>query len=526
MARCFTLVILFFNFLGVAAQPSGVLKVASTKSEIVFTFQVKNPPLQIIELAAFQNAGDIAGLMPVVTATKRGTSKIVIPRFDGERDRVYSGFMAFENGLPIGEKQFVGEFKNISENQDLYPRVTSKKGLQIQMVDDAIALGVRHAALNFNLGQMVALDASPGDFSWLADGRTFHFRRGYVEGLDASIKRLSDFGATVSLILLNYQGGEEKLNQILMHPTYDKSCPNHLSAFNTGTPEGLAYFKAGMEFLAARYSATGYPHGRVVNYIVGNEVNSHWYWANMGHVSMEKFADDYLRTVRICNTAVRKYSASARVFISLEHHWNIRYAGCDEAQGVAGRPFVSYFNQSAQAGGDFDWHVAFHPYPENLFHAQTWNDQSATFADDSPRITFKNLELLPRYLRQPKLLYHGKPRRIILSEQGFHSDATPQGELTQAAAYCFAYRKAASLDGIDSFILHRHVDHPHEGGLNLGLWRRDTAHPGSTEPAGKKPIYDVFRAADSTNWPSAFQFALPIIGLKSWKEIETSRVGK
>ena len=50
---------------------------------------------------------------------------------------------------------------------------------------------------------------------------------------------------------------------------------------------------------------------------VGNEVNSRWYWSNMGRVSMEQFAQDYLRTVRICHTAVRKFSSSARVFISL-----------------------------------------------------------------------------------------------------------------------------------------------------------------------------------------------------------------
>ena len=241
--------------------------------------------------------------------------------------------------------------ENIFQNHDPYPRLQSKKGLQVQMVDDAIALGVKHAALNFNLGQMVALEASPNDFSWQADGRTFYFRRGYIEGLDATVKTLSDFGATVSLILLNYEGADTNLNMILMHPGYDKSCPNHLSAFNTSTPEGLAYFKAAMEFLAARYSAKGYPYGRVVNYIVGNEVNSHWYWANMGHVSMEKFADDYLLTVRACHTAVRKFSSSARVFISLEHHWNIRYAGCNETQGFAGRPFVNYFNRMAKGHG-------------------------------------------------------------------------------------------------------------------------------------------------------------------------------
>ena len=40
-------------------------------------------------------------------------------------------------------------------NPEPYPQPSSKKGLQVQMVDDAIALGIRHAALNFNLAQLI-----------------------------------------------------------------------------------------------------------------------------------------------------------------------------------------------------------------------------------------------------------------------------------------------------------------------------------------------------------------------------------
>jgi len=405
-----------------------------------------------------------------------------------------------------------------SKYRDTYPQLKSKKGLQVQMVDDAIALGVKHAGLNINFGSMVLLAPAPDALPWEMDGRTFYFRRSYIESMDEKIKPLSDAGAAVTLILLNYEGSDAALNKILLHPTYDKSCAQHLSAFNTTTSEGLAWFKACVEFLADRYSAPNYPHGRVVNYIVGNEVNSHWEWANMGHVSMEEFARDYERTVRVCHTAVRKFSSSARVFISLEHHWNIRSPGAKEKQGFAGHPFVNYFNQLSKAGGDYDWNIAFHPYPENLFECRTWNDQTATFSDNTPRITFKNIEMLPRYLRQSVLLFHGKPRHVILSEQGFHSPPTAEGEQFQAAAYCYAWKKIEKLDGIDAFILHRHVDNGSEFGLNLGLWRR--APQSTSEPLSKKPIYEVFRLADTPQWEEAFKFALPIIGIKSWREIE------
>lgn len=524
---------LYFIFLScaiiVTSPESGaakITKIVPTKTELIFSIDPLTPTPTVLELAPFQHLDEATHSTFPKPASRLENSSLAIPRFDGERDRLYSGFALVLDGAASGPIRFVEKSEAVSLNRDPYPDVKSKKGLQVQQVDDAIALGVKHAALNFNLAQMVALEPAPNDFSWKMDGQTFSFRRGYVEHLDQLIKTYSEAGATVSLILLNYVSSNDKLNKLLLHPGYDKACPNHLSAFNTSTAEAVSHFTASMEFLAARYSEAGYPHGRVVNYIVGNEVNSHWYWANMGRVSMEQFAADYLRAVRLCHTAVRKYSSSARVFISLEHHWNIRYPGCDEKQGFAGEPFVKYFNVLAMAGGNFDWHIAYHPYPESLFNPRTWNDKSATFAQDTPRITFKNLEMLPLYLQRSELLFDGKPRRIILSEQGFHSDGTPEGELAQAAGYCYAYYKADQLPEIDSFILHRHVDHGHEGGLNLGLWRRDTNSPSASMPLSKKPIYEVFRAADTPEWEKAFEFALPIIGIKSWKEIEPRRSKK
>jgi len=132
----------------------------------------------------------------------------------------------------------------------------------------------------------------------------------------------------------------------------------------------------------------------------------------------------------------------------------------------------------------------------------------------TPRITFKNIDLLPAYLRRPELLFHDQPRRIILSEQGFHTPKGTDGEILQAAAYCYAYKKIEELDGIDAFILHRHVDNAHEGGLLLGL-RSNQAKDG--EPRPRKKIYDCFRAADTPEWEKTFQFALPVVGLRSWE---------
>ena len=391
------------------------------------------------------------------------------------------------------------------------------------MIDDALALGVKHAALNVNLAQLVDLPGGKNSIIMDPGEGPFRFSAGYVRQLDHQVKDLSDAGVIVTMIILVYQSSDEELNHLMLHPKYDRSAPNHLGAFNTTTADGTKQFQACIEFLSQRYSQPDGRYGKVWNYIIGNEVNSHWFWANMGRVSMDEFADDYLKTVRIAHQAIRKYSANARVYISLEHHWNIRYPGGDAQQSFAGRPFVEYFARRARELGDFDWNIAFHPYPENLFEPKTWNDRSATFQDDTPRITFKNIELLVRFLNRPGLKFNGKQRHLILSEQGFHTPNGPDGELVQAAAYCYAFYKINHIGGIDSFILHRHVDHRDEGGLRLGLWTRKTDSASPAEPEHKKKIYDVFRLADTDQWENAFEFALPIIGIKKWDELLLSR---
>ncbi len=397
-----------------------------------------------------------------------------------------------------------------------YPAAASKKGLQVENVEDALALGVKHGALNFNLCGLVAPQGGTNNPVWASDGREHYFERGYLEGMDQQIKTLSDRGVAVTLVVLTYRSSDPEVNRIMIHPDCLTNAPNNLGNFNTVTEEGRRWLAATLEFCAERWSRPDQKYGRVAGYIMGNEVNSHWWWANMGCVRMEEFADDYLRTVRLAHTAIRKQSGWARVYLSLEHHWNIRYEAGDEQQSFPARPFLEYFARQARGGGDFDWHLAFHPYPENLFEPRFWNDQTATTnVLTTPRITFKNIELLPEYVRRPELLYQGQPRRIILSEQGFHTPKGEDGEIQQAAAYCLAYKKIERLDGIDSFILHRHVDHAHEGGLLLGLRGNQ---PKDGEPQPKKKIYDCFRAADTPEWEKAFEFALPVIGLRNWDE--------
>ena len=62
------------------------------------------------------------------------------------------------------------------------------KGLQVQMVDDALELGIGHAALNCDLGQLLALEPGPGDVR-VEDGEgELWLRAAPLERLDAQVR--------------------------------------------------------------------------------------------------------------------------------------------------------------------------------------------------------------------------------------------------------------------------------------------------------------------------------------------------
>ncbi|HWB06788.1 MAG TPA: DUF5722 domain-containing protein [Verrucomicrobiales bacterium] len=403
-------------------------------------------------------------------------------------------------------------------NSDPFPQTPDIKGLQVQMNEDAIALGIHHAAINVNLTQLLDPSRKRGNPVRSAAGHEFSLNEGYLRSLDRQVRPLSDKGIVVYLILLTYPSKDPARDTIAIHPGSRKDYQYSVGAFNSGTEEGRAYLEAVTGFLAERWNGASPEHGRVWGWIVGNEVNSHWLWYNMGRAEMPEVVSEYEKAFRIVHRAVKAASANARLYIPFDHHWSISMSGISAQEATPGKAFLDAFAAKVRERGDFDWHVAAHPYPEDLGNPRVWADKSITFDDATPKVTFKNLEVLCRHLERPELLWQGKPRRVILSEQGFHTLSKTNGETLQAAAYAYAWEKCRHLPLVDAFIYHRHVDHAQEGGLRLGLW---TNKPGTvSEPDKKKAIYDLFQKAGTPGWDEAAKFALPVAGLKSWDELK------
>ncbi len=452
------------------------------------------------------------------------TFRLELPRFEGQRDRLYSRFLVRvgspgeSTGPALPGVCHVTECSSIAISNAPYPSHRTIKGLQVNMVEDALKLGVGHAALNLNLATIIRPMAGSNTITYPMDGREFYFDGKYLEAFDQRVKVLSDHGIVVNLILLNSLKWDDieihpDMREALVHPDYNPE--GLISAFNVTTAAGLEHYKAFVEFVAERYTRTDQRHGRACGYIIGNEVCSQWVWSNAGEKSVEDFTREYAIALRTAFYAARKKYAQARVYVSLDHHWTISHLE-NRSRTYPGREVIDVLNRICTEDGNFDWSLAYHPYPQDLTRSDFWNDQTATPEFQSPRITFKNLEVLCAYMAQPHLQFEGHTRRIILSEQGFHSDESQAGERLQAAAYAYAYWKIERLPQIESFILHAHVDHQDEFGLNLGIWRRDKASSSPNAPGTPKPIYDVFRQIDGPSHDKIMEEAKAVVGLDHW----------
>lgn len=447
-------------------------------------------------------------------------------RADGT-DNLYAQFTLAVDGVAAGSPHFADDLQFKAPNTLPFPQVLDKKGLQVQMSDDAESLGVQHAAINLDLAAiMLNKKTSDQNITFSSGGKDYYFDAAAVAALDTQIKAVSDNGTLVNLIVLLYRHDSDPNSaaNILIHPDASREAgAGPVYGFNTVTAEGMRYTTAAMEFIASRWSRTDEKFGRAVGFIVGNEVDAQWIWSNSGEKTIDQFLNDYSRALRVMSLASRKYYDKARTYISLTQHWTIP-AGANATRFYPSKDVIDTLNTVSKAGGDFPWFIAYHPYPQDLFKPDFWNDTDATDSVDTKLITFKNVQVLPQYLASSDLLYQGEPRRIILSEQGCHTpgngrNLTLDAEKLQAACFAYAYYKIRFLPSIDSFILHRHVDHQLEGGLNLGLWTSDYSTDNPNAPLRQKYSYNVFKYIDTARSLEVTDFAKSIIGIKDWSDV-------
>lgn len=399
-------------------------------------------------------------------------------------------------------------------------RPRSKKGLagfnaNPTQIEDLDALGLSSVTVNIFMGEHLRSQPGPDRVPFQFDGKTYYADRNAVERLDKTMLEAAKRNLIVSAIILIPKPeaiADPIVSKVLAHPDADPSGIYPMP--NLTTAEGVEYYAAGLDFLAARYSRPDKKYGRIHNWIAQNEVDVGWVWTNAGEKSALTYMDLYHKSMRAIHYIARKYNPHARVFISLDYYWN----WTAEKHGYLPKELLDMLLDFSKAEGDFEWAIAQHPYPETLVDPRTWEDKKAEFNINTPMITFKNIEVLNAWANQPRTFFRGiEPRIIHLSEQGLNSKDYSQEQLQeQAAGMAYAWKKIEKLDNIEAFQYHNWADSRGEGGLRIGLHKfRD--EPG--DPYGKKPIWYVYKALETPEEDEACEFAKKIIGVRDWSEV-------
>ncbi len=383
---------------------------------------------------------------------------ISIPRFFGGQDRASSRWrIESTTGEILSLAKWPTAYSDSISNRSLKKLVAdSRKGIggvpKISNADHEIfELGCAHATVNMVLDALVKARKQPGLKPYHFEGTTYYINQKLLADRDTTIRNLCNNDLIVTCILL-VSNSEHSL---MKHPDAESRGKFAMPNLSTGT--GAQYYRAAFQLLAERYAK---PEQRISNWVIHNEVDQAGTWTNMGDQPLARYMDSYARSARLVYHTSRLFDPHSRVFISLTHHWATKSSGQGTYQV---RSMVDLWHELAEAEGQFDWGVAYHPYPRDLRNPNTWEDADVTFDFNSPYITPKNIEVLPAYL--------GEDRAILLSEQGFNSPTLSQkDQKRQAAGLIYMFRKLADLPSIEAFHLHRFQDMPdREGGLRVGL---------------------------------------------------------
>lgn len=465
---------------------------------------------------------------------KAGSQTIRVKRLRNSYDRVFSSWILMKKGkefVPVSHQRFVDAMPAKWALNRMHPK--TKKGTtglsngNALFKDDYAKLGVHSATKNIILPALVSDKPSKHTKPHTLNGVTVHINQNALAGLDQSMLAMDSFGTVVSAIILIPK------KTPMSHPGC--TAQGIYAMANVVEANGWSTYAAGLDFLAQRYMRPDKKYGRITHWILHNEIDAGWVWTNAGEIPVDTYLDLYYRSMRTAQSVIRRYGNAGQVLMSLTHHWTARH----NSKCYPPKSLVDLLAKRSQLEGNFDWGLAYHPYPQNLRDPRTWLDNKVTYDFYTPFITPKNLEVLDVYMKQKNMTSAGQVRTIVLSEQGSNSKGhDAQSYRDQAAGLVYTWLKMQSMDSIESYIHHRWMDHPEEGGLNLGF-RRHSKTPNeaaqkasavvfeelakfgvkSTPDETKKPAWEVFRLLDTKDQAKVEKWSKTVIPAQHFKDI-------
>ncbi|MBB4035782.1 hypothetical protein GGR21_001677 [Dysgonomonas hofstadii] len=436
-------------------------------------------------------------------------------------DRLLSKWAVFKTegttGKLVSHARYADDIPVLHQLQPV--PLTTKKGIGgifvNQFISDLTLLGTSSGTLNLTITRFLHLTPKDGYSEYTYGGKTYYIDMAFVEGTyDTMLKETTkDRNLSIAAILLiepAAQAADPAVGALLQHPDYEKGA---FTMPDMSNPEAVNCYAAALDFLAKRYCTPDNRYGRISHWIMHNEIDGSIDWTNMGVRPVTLVTDAYMKSMRLCYNIVRQYDNNAEVFASFSHSWT----AASNPGWHTTREIVDLINDYSRAEGDFQWAMACHSYPEDVYNPRTWDDPNATYSMDTKFVTFKNLEVLSKWALAKENKYKGTIKRSVwLSEAGVNSPTySDQDLLTQAAGVAYAWKKINGLPGIDGIQWHNWFDHPDEGGARLGLRKFP-----QTDNAETKPSWFVFQKAGTEEEDSYFQQFLPVIGISDWNVIE------
>ncbi|MDR1154159.1 MAG: DUF5722 domain-containing protein [Bacteroidales bacterium] len=383
--------------------------------------------------------------------------------------------------------------------------------LQCLDLDD---LGITSVTVNVPFTAWMRSRQSGNDMEHSYGGKSYYFDRNQISALDAALTECYQRNIVVAAILLVQPAAacpDPEIGDLLQHPDFSGG---FYTMPDMTSPASVNTYAAALDFLAGRYCRSDGRFGRIHHWIMHNEVDAGIEWTNMGrNKPMPVYADACMKSMRMCYNIVRQYDRYSEVFGSFTHSW--KRADNAVADTYASLDMLHAFNDYCKAEGDFQWALAYHCYPQDLNEPKTWNDADATYSTSSTLITFKNLEVLDRWAKQPENLYNGTEKRTVwLSENGTNSRTYGETDLLeQAAGFAWGWIKLRQLDGIDAMQWHNWADNEAEFGLRIGLRKF------GSQDLERKEVWYAYKAAGTADESNVFQKYLPVIGISDWNII-------
>lgn len=414
----------------------------------------------------------------VASSKKIEDNCMILPRYSGELDLLTCRFEVTCDGILLDGAKYVTDIEDDATKTSSEFNVTKPVGTWVTALEDDIALlGLGCMMTEINCAWIQTITPKTDDYTHIYCGKEYYFSRETMDLYDRLMLPCIKRNIPCLIRLINrpsyrLRSSDDALMRIILHPDYVQTdFSEQMSAFNTRTEQGFLMYCAFVDFVCARYLDPDSPLFCAHVIDVGNEINAQETWHNAGPMECPDFMEEYTVQLRTAHLIARKYNRLSRVNISLDHHFSMRLRS-DASYYYPARECLAYLQKYCRRDGDFDWGIAAHPYPENLSLCDFYNDKSAEFSFDTPRITMKNMEMWQHILELDEFRYRGQPRRVVFDEQGFHTNHDdPESENKGAYAFTLAYLKLRAARDLELFLINRYADMPlgDEANLNLGL---------------------------------------------------------